>query len=91
MQNRYVGDIGDYVKLAILRALSSCRSLGVAWWLFSDESHKQGWPSSRLSRSFRRVASMSHRAMIRLIKKHKAELEKSGPLIKRTTKETDDE
>jgi hypothetical protein len=29
--------------------------------------------------------------MIRLIKKHKAELEKSGPLIKRTTKETDDE
>jgi hypothetical protein len=22
MQNRYVGDIGDYVKLAVLRALS---------------------------------------------------------------------
>jgi hypothetical protein len=39
MQHRYVGDIGDYVKLAILRALSRNRSLGVAWWLFPDESH----------------------------------------------------
>jgi len=41
MQNRYVGDIGDYVKLAILRALASGpqeRRLGVAWWLFPDEN-----------------------------------------------------
>src|ERR1700760_3366792 len=36
MQNRYVGDIGDYVKHAILRALSPGRRLGVAWWLFPD-------------------------------------------------------
>jgi hypothetical protein len=36
MQNRYVGDIGDYVKLAILRALCPGRRLGVAWWLFPD-------------------------------------------------------
>jgi hypothetical protein len=36
MQDRYVGDIGDYVKLAILRALSPGRRLGVAWWLFPD-------------------------------------------------------
>jgi len=39
MQNRYVGDIGDYVKLAILRQLFPGRRLGVAWWLFPDESH----------------------------------------------------
>jgi len=39
MQNRYVGDIGDYVKLAILRRLSSGRRLGVAWWLYPDETH----------------------------------------------------
>jgi hypothetical protein len=39
MQNRYVGDIGDYVKLAILRALAHDRRLGVAWWLFPDERH----------------------------------------------------
>jgi len=37
MQNRYVGDIGDYVKLAILRRLARGRRLGVAWWLFQDE------------------------------------------------------
>ena len=39
MQNRYVGDIGDYVKLAILRALAHDRRLGIAWWLVPDEQH----------------------------------------------------
>src|ERR1700741_4400774 len=41
MQNRYVADIGDYVKLAILRALAPGRRLGVAWWLFPDETHNR--------------------------------------------------
>lgn len=41
MQNRYTGDIGDYVKLAILRALSPGYRLGVAWWLYPDENHNQ--------------------------------------------------
>jgi hypothetical protein len=36
MQNRYVGDIGDFVKFAILRGLSPGKRLGVAWWLFPD-------------------------------------------------------
>jgi hypothetical protein len=39
MQNRYGADIGDYVKLAILRQLAPGRRLGVAWWLFRDERH----------------------------------------------------
>jgi len=47
MQNRYVGDIGDYVKLALLRALAAAGagcvdtgiSIGVVWWLVPDESH----------------------------------------------------
>jgi len=40
MQNRYVSDIGDYVKLAILRALAGDgMRIGVAWWLFPDEVH----------------------------------------------------
>ena len=39
MQNRYVADIGDYVKLAILRALAPDRCVGVVWWRFSDEDH----------------------------------------------------
>ncbi|MBC7431428.1 MAG: hypothetical protein H7345_05110, partial [Rubritepida sp.] len=39
MQDRYAGDIGDFVKLAILRALKPRRKLGIAWWLYPDESH----------------------------------------------------
>jgi hypothetical protein len=39
MQNRYVADIGDYLKFAILRRLAPGRKLGVAWWLFPDEDH----------------------------------------------------
>jgi hypothetical protein len=41
MQNRFVGGIGDYMKLGILRALSPGYRLGVAWWLFPDESDNQ--------------------------------------------------
>ena len=41
MQTRYVGDIGDYLKLGILRALSPGHRLGVAWWLFPDEDHNK--------------------------------------------------
>ena len=39
VQDRYVGDIGDFVKLALLRALSPGRSLGVGWYLTPDEAH----------------------------------------------------
>ena len=41
MQNRYVGDIGDYLKLGILRALSPGYRIGLAWWLYPDESHNR--------------------------------------------------
>ena len=39
MQNRYAGDIGDYVKLALLRAVAAGQKLGVAWYLYPDEGH----------------------------------------------------
>ena len=39
MQNHFVGDIGDYLKLGILRALLPGYRLGVAWWLYPDEMH----------------------------------------------------
>jgi hypothetical protein len=39
MQNRYAADIGDYVKLAILRELQRGRTTGVLWWLYPDEAH----------------------------------------------------
>jgi hypothetical protein len=41
MQNRYVGDIGDYLKLGILRALLRGYRLAVAWWLFPTENHNR--------------------------------------------------
>jgi hypothetical protein len=54
MQNRFVGDIGDYVKLGSLRALSPSYRLGVAWWQFPDESHnKDGRHIDYLERSDR--------------------------------------
>lgn len=44
MQNRYVGDVGDFAKYALLRRLigRSCEheiSLGVVWCLFPNETH----------------------------------------------------
>jgi hypothetical protein len=41
MQNRYVADIGDYLKFAILRTLTPGRHLGVLWWLFPNENHNK--------------------------------------------------
>ena len=42
MQNRYVGDIGDFGKYGLLRALCHGRRLGVAWYLYPDEAHNGG-------------------------------------------------
>lgn len=37
VQNSYVGDFGDYVKLALLRSVSAVQTLGVSWWLFENQ------------------------------------------------------
>lgn len=40
MQDRYTGDLGDFSKLGILRALQSAGlSIGVNWYLTPDENH----------------------------------------------------
>lgn len=40
MQNRYTGDIGDFGKLGLLRALqASGLTVGVNWYLVPDENH----------------------------------------------------
>lgn len=39
MQDRYAGDIGDYVKLALIRYLSRDRRMGVNWYMYKDEDH----------------------------------------------------
>lgn len=44
MQDRYTGDIGDFGKLALLRALSPGRKVGVGWYLTTGigESNNDG-------------------------------------------------
>ncbi|MDE3240023.1 MAG: hypothetical protein KGN33_13775 [Paracoccaceae bacterium] len=39
MQDRYAGDVGDFVKLGLLRHLSRGLQLGVAWYRYPDENH----------------------------------------------------
>lgn len=40
MQNRYSGDIGDFSKLGLLRALIPCGiPIGINWYLVPDETH----------------------------------------------------
>lgn len=36
MQDRYVGDIGDFAKYGLLRAIKEDKRLGVAWYLHPD-------------------------------------------------------
>ena len=38
MKNQYVGDIGDYTKLALLRVIENAGfSIGVNWYLTPDD------------------------------------------------------
>jgi hypothetical protein len=39
MQNRYVGDVGDFGKYGLLRVLGVGRRLGIVWYLVPDENH----------------------------------------------------
>ncbi len=39
MQNRYAGDIGDYIKIGLLRTLAPSRRLGILWYLYPNEGH----------------------------------------------------
>lgn len=43
MQNRYVGDIGDFGKFGLLRHLFNSNNwqLGVVWYLFPNETHNE--------------------------------------------------
>ena len=41
MQDRYTGDIGDFVKYGLLRALVGDQKLGIAWYLYPNEEHNE--------------------------------------------------
>nr|WP_272210497.1 hypothetical protein [Marinicella sp. W31]MDC2876387.1 hypothetical protein [Marinicella sp. W31] len=38
MQDRYAGDVGDYIKFGLLRAISADKKLGIAWYRYPDET-----------------------------------------------------
>src|SRR5208337_732823 len=40
MQNQYVGDIGDYIKYALLRYITGTNKLGVVWYLHPNQKRK---------------------------------------------------
>jgi len=42
VKNQYVGDIGDYGKYALLRALSCQYSIGINWYLTPDDGKPDG-------------------------------------------------
>jgi hypothetical protein len=52
MKDQYVGDINDYVKYSVLRAIldTSSPSLLVSWMLTSDDARKDGLKTSYLSK-----------------------------------------
>ena len=53
MQDRYAGDIGDYIKLALLIRLSPGHKLGVAWYKTADSANNDGRHISYLNPEFR--------------------------------------
>lgn len=75
MQNRYVGDIGDFAKYALLRAIARETKLRIAviWYLYSDEDHNaDGRHISYLrDEALARLDPTLHSALARLIHKRK--------------------
>jgi tRNA (guanine37-N1)-methyltransferase len=39
VQDRYAGDVGDYIKLALLRRLARDRRVALLWWKHPDEGY----------------------------------------------------
>lgn len=64
MQDRYAGDVGDFMKLGLLRALArgTGLTLGVNWYLAPDEDHNaDGRHTAYLDPANRRYASLRAR------------------------------
>ena len=82
MQNRYVGDLGDFGKYGLLNALSlsnglddgSPLSLGVVWYLVRDESHNDDGkhirylePSARNFGTYRKCDPLLYDSLRRIV------------------------
>lgn len=51
MQNKYTGDIGDFVKYGLIRAVAVDAKIGVAWYLHPDDGSADGGHTDYLERS----------------------------------------
>jgi hypothetical protein len=76
MQNRYVGDIGDFAKYGLLRAVlrEAKFRLGVMWYCVPDESHnndgrhsKYVAPTEQNHQKFRRCDPILYDALGELV------------------------
>jgi hypothetical protein len=75
MQDRYVGDVGDFAKYALLRALAGAPSptpirLAVVWCWFPDESHNNDGRHVSYLRSseFAKLDSELHKVLNDIVK-----------------------
>lgn len=87
MQNRYVGDVGDFGKYHLLKALCSgedeglALSLGIVWYLVPDDSHNDdgkhirylGTTASNLAR-FRKGDSLLYDSLADIVKAGKRDV-----------------
>jgi hypothetical protein len=89
MQNRYVGDVGDFAKYALLRLITqgapTALRLAVIWYLYPDEFHNSdGRHVSYLnSEAYRVLDPKLHATMNRLVsgaKRNIVEVRKAGVL-----------
>lgn len=71
MQNRYVGDVGDFAKYSLLRSVSAKRglTLGIVWCLFNDESHNGDGRHTRYLRTgeLRALDSELHDCLAKIV------------------------
>jgi hypothetical protein len=75
MQNRYVGDVGDFAKFALLRAITRDTKLRIAiiWYLYADEDHNSdGRHVSYLREAaFAQLDPDLHAALARIVEKNR--------------------
>ena len=88
MRDSYVGDIGDFAKYGLLRAVGAGRRLGVAWYLCGD-AEKVGKRDGRYIDYLRRPEQWRHldcdlfdtlKGMVEEGRRSVAEIQKSGIL-----------
>jgi hypothetical protein len=82
MQDRYVGDVGDFGKYGLLRALAPDLALGVVWYLVPNESHNADGkhisylrPSRKNSVRFRNCSPRLYDALAEIVEEENRSVE----------------